>query len=120
MTSGQIQDVTRYDGQRFEHLRQEDMADNSIVNAIAAMPDGKMWFGHGAGGVTCYDPQARSFVRFGTQSGAPSANVTKIRAGPDGALWFASVSGLYRYEEDTLVNFTKADGLPMMTFGTAP
>ena len=109
--SGQIQDVTRYDGQRFEHLRQEDMADNSIVNAIAAMPDGKMWFGHGAGGVTCYAPQARSFVRFGTQSGAPSANVTKIRAGPDGALWFASASGLYRYEEATLVNFTKADGL---------
>ena len=38
--------------------------------------------------------------------------MTKIRAGPDGAVWFASASGLYRYEEETLVNFTKADGLP--------
>ena len=38
--------------------------------------------------------------------------VTKIRPGPDGALWFASASGLYRHEEETLVNFTKADGLP--------
>jgi signal transduction histidine kinase/streptogramin lyase len=37
--------------------------------------------------------------------------VNNIRGGPDGALWFATDGGLYRYEEETLVNFTKADGL---------
>jgi signal transduction histidine kinase/DNA-binding response OmpR family regulator/streptogramin lyase len=104
-------DVTRYDGERFETLKAQDMADSSFVTAIAPMPDGVLWFGHYEGGVTRYNPHTRSFVRFGPQSGAPSALVTKIRAGPDGALWFATASGLYRYEEETLVNFTKADGL---------
>jgi signal transduction histidine kinase/DNA-binding response OmpR family regulator len=38
--------------------------------------------------------------------------VVKIRSGPDGALWFATIGGLYRYEEETFVNYSKADGLP--------
>jgi len=104
--------VTRYDGERFEALKGQDMADDSYVTAIAAMPDGTLWFGHYSGGVTRYDPHAQSFVRFGLQSGAPPGLVCKIRTGPDGALWFASESGLYRYEQETVVNFTKADGLP--------
>ncbi len=108
---GFVGDVTRYDGERFETLSAQNMADDSFVTAIAPMPDGIMWFGHLNGGVTRYDPKAHSFVRFGTESGAPSGLVIKIRPGPDGALWFASASGLYRYEEESLVTFTKADGL---------
>jgi signal transduction histidine kinase/streptogramin lyase/DNA-binding NarL/FixJ family response regulator len=104
--------ITRYDGGQFESLRAADMGDDSFVSAIGETPDGMLWFGHYAGGVTRFNPQTHSFVRFRPQSGAPAAWVTKIRAGPDGALWFASASGLYRYEEETLVNFTKADGLP--------
>ena len=88
------------------------MAVDDLASAIATLPDGIVWFGHGNGGVTRYNSRKHSFVRFGSESGAPSDLVTKIRSGPDGALWFASVTGLYRYEEDTLVNFTKADGLP--------
>src|SRR5208283_2907462 len=91
---GRTRAVTRYDGERFEPLKAEDLGDYSFVSAIAAMPDGVLWFGHGDGGVTRYDPHARSFVRFAPQSGAPSAGVNKIRAGPDGTLWFASASGL--------------------------
>jgi PAS domain S-box-containing protein len=104
--------VTRYDGQRFESLRAADMGEIESVAAINSTPAGIFWFGSSRGGVTRYDPQAHSFVRFGSQSGAPSVLVTKIRIGPDGALWFGSASGLYRYDEETLVNFTEADGLP--------
>ena len=104
--------ITRYDGAQFESMRAADMADSSFVSAIGGTPDGILWFGHYNGGVSRYNPRAHSFVRFGSQSGAPSEWVTKIRPGPDGALWFASAGGLYRYEEETLVNFTKADGLP--------
>jgi len=110
--NGSTRGVTRYDGEQFETLYAQDMADDSLVNAIAGMPDGILWFGHNTGGVTRYEPHTHTFVRFGPQSGAPSGLVDKIRTGPDGALWFASESGLYRYEEDTMVNFTKADGLP--------
>jgi signal transduction histidine kinase/CheY-like chemotaxis protein/ligand-binding sensor domain-containing protein len=104
--------LTRYVGEQFETIKALDMADDSFVTAITETLDGIMWFGHYLGGVTRYDPRAHSLVRFGPQSGRPSVLVTKIRTGPDGVLWFASESGLYRYEEETLVNFTKADGLP--------
>ena len=104
--------VTRYDGQRFESLRVQDMGGSSGVTAIQSTPAGTLWFGYAAGGATRYDPHAGTFVRFGPALGAPAASVLKIRSGPDGALWFASGSGLYRYEEGTIANYTKADGLP--------
>jgi signal transduction histidine kinase/ligand-binding sensor domain-containing protein/CheY-like chemotaxis protein len=107
-----FQSVTRYDGKRFETLNGQDLADDFSVKSMVGTPEGIVWFGHSAGGVTRFDPHVHSFVHFGPPSGAPSALVSKIRIGPDGALWFASYSGLYRYEEATLVNFTKADGLP--------
>jgi signal transduction histidine kinase/DNA-binding response OmpR family regulator/ligand-binding sensor domain-containing protein len=108
--SGDFRGVTRYDGRQFESLRGADMGLDDEVTAIYSTPEGIMWFGN-YGGVTRYDPRDHSFVRFGSKSGAPSDEVSKIRAGPDGALWFATDGGLYRYEEETLVNFTKADGL---------
>ena len=110
--SSPVNAVTRYDGQRFETLRVQDMGAFSGVTAIETTADGSVWFGHFNGLVTRYDPRARTFVRYGLGMGAPSTQVAKIRAGPDGALWFASGSGLYRYEEGALVNYTKADGLP--------
>jgi len=99
--------VTRYDGQRFESLPAD-----SCVTAIHATPAGVLWLGHIGGGVTRYDLRAGSIVRFGQDSGAPSDWVLNIRASPDGTLWFSSASGLYRYEEETFVHYTKADGLP--------
>jgi signal transduction histidine kinase/DNA-binding response OmpR family regulator/ligand-binding sensor domain-containing protein len=106
-----FQGVTRYDGERFQTLRGSEMMEESFVTAIESAADGVFWFGHNDGGVTRYNPRIHSFVRFGRQSGAPPATVYTIQTGPDGAVWFASASGLYRYEEETLVNFTKADGL---------
>src|SRR5206468_1020875 len=86
--------------------------DDGFVTAIHATPGGIFWFGHQNGGATRYDPDSHSFVRFGEKSGAPWSSILNIQTGPDGALWFATASGLYRYEEETLVHYTKADGLP--------
>jgi signal transduction histidine kinase/DNA-binding response OmpR family regulator/ligand-binding sensor domain-containing protein len=107
-----VRGITRYDGARFDHLPAQDMGDDDIVTAIGSVPGGILWFGHFIGGVTRYDPRSRSFVRFEREAGAPSDWVTRIQSGPDGAIWFASASGLYRYEEGTLLNFSRADGLP--------
>src|SRR5204863_9192651 len=96
----------------FESLPKAEMDAESIVTAIHTTPGGTVWFGHRFGGATRYDPVSRSFVRFGEKSGAPWPWVLNIQTGPDGALWFATASGLYRYEEETLVHYTKADGLP--------
>ena len=70
---GDVAGVTRYDGERFETVSAQDMADDSIVTAIAAMPQGVFWFGHQYGGVTRYDPQAHSFVRFSREKERPRA-----------------------------------------------
>jgi signal transduction histidine kinase/DNA-binding response OmpR family regulator/ligand-binding sensor domain-containing protein len=104
--------VTRYDGERFETLSTQDTGYGWTVTAIDAAPGGVLWFGGISGSVTRYDLHARSFVHFGRDSGAPSAFVIKIRTGPDGTLWFATANGLYRYEEGTFANYTRADGLP--------
>jgi PAS domain S-box-containing protein len=104
--------ITRYDGQHFESLPAAEMDAESIVTAIHTTPGGTVWLGHRFGGATRYDPVSRSFVRFGEKSGAPWSWVLNIQTGPDGALWFATAAGVYRYEEETLVQYTKADGLP--------
>src|SRR5437867_13104388 len=88
------------------------MGEDSLITAIHITPGGISWFGSLSGAVTRYDPRAHSFVRFGQGSGAPASKVSKIQTGPDGALWFASYGGRYRYEEEALVTYTKADGLP--------
>ena len=105
--------IARYDGRQVEHLADDESAiGEAIVTAIHMTPEGILWLGDGTGGVTRFDPVRFTFTRFGGGKDAPSAGVWKIRSGPDGALWFATDGGLYRYEEGTFVNYTKADGLP--------
>jgi signal transduction histidine kinase/ligand-binding sensor domain-containing protein/DNA-binding response OmpR family regulator len=112
--------LARFDGQRFEHLDIAESAIHHIVLAIHTTAEGIMWLGEDAGGVTRFDPVRFTFTRFGGGKDAPSSEVVKIRPGPDGALWFATQGGLYRYEEATLVNYSKADGLPdEVTFTSA-
>jgi signal transduction histidine kinase/ligand-binding sensor domain-containing protein len=106
--------VTRYDETGLlESLSLQDMgSDSSACTAIETTPAGILWLGDITGRVIRYDSHSHSFVHFTRDSGAPSDRVTNIRAGPDGAIWFATTSGLYRYEEEALVNYSTADGLP--------
>jgi signal transduction histidine kinase/ligand-binding sensor domain-containing protein/CheY-like chemotaxis protein len=104
--------LARFDGQRLEHLDISESAMHLTVPAIHTTAEGIMWLGELTGGVTRFDPVRFTFTRFGGGKDAPSSEVVKIRPGPDGALWFATQGGLYRYEEESFVNYTKADGLP--------
>jgi streptogramin lyase len=62
--------------------------------------------------VTRFDPVRFCFTRFGGGKDAPSREVHKIRSGPDGALWFVTDAGVYRYDDQTFVSYSKADSLP--------
>ncbi|HYV26545.1 MAG TPA: LamG-like jellyroll fold domain-containing protein, partial [Candidatus Eisenbacteria bacterium] len=110
--SGDFGGIAQYDDQRFERLRAVESAINADVTAIHKTPEGIIWLGDLAGGVTRFDPVRFTFTRFGGGKDAPPFWVLKIQSGPDGALWFATAGGLYRYEEETFVNYGKADGLP--------
>jgi signal transduction histidine kinase/CheY-like chemotaxis protein/ligand-binding sensor domain-containing protein len=104
--------IARYDGERLDRLPAAESAIDRTVTAIHTTSEGLMWIGDGDGGVTRFDPVRFTFARMGGGKDAPSSGVRKIRPGPDGALWFSTWSGLYRYEEGTFVNYSKADGLP--------
>jgi signal transduction histidine kinase/CheY-like chemotaxis protein/ligand-binding sensor domain-containing protein len=104
--------LARFDGQRLERLAVAESALEHGVPAIHTTPEGIMWLGEETGSVTRFDPVRFTFTRFGGGKDAPSSVVVKIRSGPDGALWFGTKGGLYRYEEETFVNYGKADGLP--------
>ena len=104
--------IARYDGQRLDRLAAAESAISDFITAIHTTAEGTLWLGDLSGGVTRFDPVRFAFTRCGGGKDAPSSEVVKIRSGPDGALWFATYGGVYRYEEDTFVNYTKADGLP--------
>ncbi|MGH7973273.1 MAG: two-component regulator propeller domain-containing protein, partial [Limisphaerales bacterium] len=112
--------VTRYDGKGFQHLSDQELGIDDIVCSIGLGAGGSLWFGCADGTVTRYDVHSGGLEHFPRDSGGPSLTPWKIRTGPDGAIWFASDTGLYRYDEETLVNYTTADGLPnnKVDFGT--
>jgi signal transduction histidine kinase/CheY-like chemotaxis protein/ligand-binding sensor domain-containing protein len=101
--------ITRYDGTRFESFSIPE-----LVTAIHVTEAGKVWLGHGArGGVSRVDLNTSATERFGDSADAPRGWwILEVQSGPDGAVWFATDTGVYRYDEATFLNFTRADGLP--------
>ncbi len=102
-----VQAITRYDGRSFVSVPLDQQP-----TAIHVTPEGIVWLGHRLGGITRLNPGGPGLVRFGENSGAPNSWVLQVQTGPDGALWMATDGGVYRYEESTFQNFTRADGLP--------
>jgi ligand-binding sensor domain-containing protein len=112
---GADSNVTRYDGKQFEHLRfsaGQEVQPDSSVSAIHQAPGGMMWFGHGNGTVTRFNPRSHSVMRFTPGQTQISGMVHQIVHHPEGALWFATESGIYRYDEQSFAHYTTADGLP--------
>jgi ligand-binding sensor domain-containing protein len=99
--------VTRLRGQQFDSVPTDLM-----VTAIHETPDGILWLGHRLGGVTRINLARNGAVRFADSAGAPNSWILQVQSGPDGAFWFATDGGIYRYEETTFRNYTRADGLP--------
>ncbi len=105
--SGGFQGITRYDGQAFVSVPLD-----RLPTAIHVTPEGIVWLGHIAGSITRLNPGGPGLMRFGEASGAPNSWVLQVQTGPDGTLWMATDGGVYRYDETTFQNFTRADGLP--------
>jgi streptogramin lyase len=98
---------------RFEYLSEKDGLISDNIEPIASDLDGNIWIGATyltRGGVSRYD--GTSFVNFDGEQGSVSGTVFDIQTGPDGTIWFASDRGLFRYDPDSLRNYSRADGLP--------
>lgn len=102
-----VQAITRYDGRSFVSVPLDQQP-----TAIHVTPEGIVWLGHRLGGITRLNPGGPGLMRFGENFGAPNSWVLQMQTGTDGALWMATDGGVYRHEESTFQNFTRADGLP--------
>jgi signal transduction histidine kinase/ligand-binding sensor domain-containing protein len=93
----------------------EGLADDG-VHAIHRDRDGVLWFGTHQG-VTRYDPAAGRagrppLLNLTLEAGAPPENVETIWRDSRGQLWFGTDgAGAARYDGQSFVYFTKADGL---------
>ena len=83
---------------------------HNVVWTIHADPDGVIWFGTEAGGVSRYD--GNEFVNFTTKDGLAGNDVRAIHRDPNGVMWFGTDGGgISRYDGKEFVNFAIKDGL---------
>jgi signal transduction histidine kinase/ligand-binding sensor domain-containing protein/ActR/RegA family two-component response regulator len=104
--------ITRYDGQHFEDLLPRESGTADSLWAILTESDGILWLGGWGGNITRCDLKRYSFTRLSIGGMDLGSVVHRIKRGPDGALWCATGRGVYRYDEQSFVSFTAADGLP--------
>ncbi len=107
--------VSKYDGKAFTSLTTAHGLANNVVYSIAEDRSGNLWFGTLGGGVSRYDPAARSakpFTTFTTAQGLASNVVYSIITDRSGKLWFATDSGgVSSYDGSTFKTFGTGQGL---------
>ncbi|MEY2409881.1 MAG: hypothetical protein QOF48_2551, partial [Verrucomicrobiota bacterium] len=119
--------VSRYDGNKFEHFTQRHGLGAGAVQSIHPSRDGTIWFGTQAGVSRLAAPDGtqasnRMFTTLTVEHGLAGNNVQSIAESADGTIWIATTpvtisdrrtfhGGLSRFEGESFVNFTAADGL---------
>ena len=118
-----------YDGKQFKMFNNEslglDSTEHLHIRCIMEDSKGNLWFGNNAGGspiggigVLKYD--GKEFIHFTKQhqlrkedtKGNSLDRVFSIGEDASGNIWFGTVeSGVWRYDGNSLKNFTKKDGL---------
>ena len=93
--------------------------------------DNQLWVGTEAGGLNRFDPQRRTFARFGILSGLPdgaqeAGTAWNIQETSDGSFWISTMGqGLLRWPAEARLQslphferFGKAEGLSSTIYGT--
>ncbi|MEW6755248.1 MAG: two-component regulator propeller domain-containing protein [Candidatus Latescibacterota bacterium] len=103
--------ISRYDGETFWNLDQEDgLAGREVwARALLTARDGALWIGTNLG-VSRYDGQ--TFTHFTAEDGLAGGTVYALLEDRQGDVWIGSAEGLSRYSGGRLTRFTAADGLP--------
>jgi ligand-binding sensor domain-containing protein/CBS domain-containing protein len=111
--------VVRWDvrAERYVKFTAEHGLAGNFVHAIAAGPNGEMWFGTD-GGVSRLTPDGR-WHTFTTQDGLAGNSVRAIAAGPNGEMWFGTDGGVSHLMPDgRWRTFTTQDGLASNSVST--
>jgi serine phosphatase RsbU (regulator of sigma subunit)/ligand-binding sensor domain-containing protein len=94
----------------WRHYSRSDGLAHNTVNKMYIDPDGFMWLGTDAGGISRYD--GKEFVNFTSKDGLPVfAPIWCINRDPGGIMWFGTWrKGLYRYDGKRFMDFAGAKG----------
>lgn len=95
---GSQKGLIRFDGYDFVTYQNErnnpySLADN-YVKAITPTPNGKIWVGTRAKGISVYDPKADAFTHFTDENGLWHNNIWSIVADALGNLWVSTPKGV--------------------------
>lgn len=113
--------VVGYDGKSFEYHNPDNFGVGTI-RSIFQDDSGTNWFGSNGGGLYKYD--GKFYTNFTKENGLVGENpgydepgtlarVWAINQDEVGNMWFGTIqAGLWKYDGNSLVNFTKKDGLP--------
>jgi len=89
----------------------DGLMDNNIT-CITINRQGSVWIGT-MGGVSKYEKQNDSFVKFTKEQGLAFNRVNSITEDEAGSLWFGTYGGgLDRYDGETVLEYTNKQGLP--------
>jgi hypothetical protein len=105
--------IYRFDGSRWTHYpswwqdlpHDDGMTCEDSVSAIAAAPDGALWFGC-IGGALRFD--GKTWTPYITREGEADNSILSIAVAPDGALWFGTRDGgIRRFDGVQWTRFTQ-------------
>ncbi|MEK7685236.1 MAG: LamG-like jellyroll fold domain-containing protein [Verrucomicrobiota bacterium] len=102
-----------FDGQQFSLAKEIEPLGNIAVTAIRQAKDGTMWIGSAAG---AFHYSSTGLSHLSTRDGLLQDNVGSLDASAPGVVWFGFRGvngGITRYDGNTCVNLTAADGVPM-------
>ncbi|MBN2627074.1 MAG: hypothetical protein JXA95_10445, partial [Spirochaetales bacterium] len=97
--------------------QENSLSDNS-VNVIHEDTRGRLWIGTSGGGVDIYLPDENRFRNISVGNGLAGNNTYGILEDDAGNIWLSSDRGLSRIsgEDESILNFTQADGLAAGNF----
>jgi len=93
-----------YDGKTFTNFDDSDGLCNNNIRSIYEDSKGKFWFGSGIGETCIYD--GKTFTEFATKEGQNVDNVLFVLEDADNNIWLGGGKGLYRFDGETLTDFT--------------
>ena len=100
--------VSRFDGTTWTTYTTTHGLASNWVNAVAAAPDGTLWFGTDSG-LSRFDPtspEAGAWTTYTVADGLAGNKITALAVAPDGALWVGTTSGLSRFDGATWQRYT--------------